>query len=203
MQLTRANTRPVTVQRSEDGTPQTISGYGAVFYRVDDPGTEFEIAPGVYERIGRTAFEGIGQLDVRSMFNHDPNQLLGRTTAGTLGLTVDNVGLRYEVTLPDTQAGRDVAASIDRGDVDGSSFWFKVPVDGYEKRTEDDKTVWELVRTEVIEVGPVVLPAYTATTSEARSKEREAVLAEVRKGRLQRDRDEADATVAVLGLGGR
>ncbi|ENF3560619.1 HK97 family phage prohead protease, partial [Escherichia coli] len=46
--------------------------------------------------------------DVRCLYEHDYTRLLGRTKSGTLVLTEDNTGLRFELTPPDTQLGKDV-----------------------------------------------------------------------------------------------
>ena len=144
-----------------------ISGYGAVFYREDEPETEFRLWDDMVERIAPTAFDEIEGRDVRSMFNHEPDLLLGRTTNGTLELSVDDIGLRYRVTPPDTQAGRDVRELVRRGDVDGSSFMFEVTGEEFEKR--DGVVYRTITRVNLYEVGPVTFPAYEATTSEARA----------------------------------
>ena len=64
--------------------------------------------------------------------SHDTSIVLGSTRAGTLKLTEDERGLLVEASLPDTQAGRDAATLIKRGDVTGFSFSFRVPVGGDE-----------------------------------------------------------------------
>ena len=104
---------PLEVRENEGGGA-TVAGYAAVYYRADNPGTEFEVFSGVRERIVSGAFDrAIRETqDVRGLFNHDPNMLLGRTESGTLRLESNKRGLRYEIDLPDTSAGRDVRASI-------------------------------------------------------------------------------------------
>lgn len=66
-----------------------------------------------------------GGSDVRALFEHDYTQLLGRTKSGTLLLSEDNTGLRFELTPPDTQLGRDVLTMVERGDITGMSFGFR------------------------------------------------------------------------------
>tara|TARA_B100000809_G_scaffold154054_1_gene151424 strand:- start:4590 stop:5210 length:621 start_codon:yes stop_codon:yes gene_type:complete len=163
------NQLPVEV-RSENGQP-VITGYAAVFYRADDPGTEFELMDDYVERIMPGAFTNAieARQDVRGLFNHDMNQVLGRTTAGTMVLSEDGLGLRYDITMPDTQLGRDVATSISRGDVTGSSFSFQVGTDGAEIRRDDGQTVRELRNLDVFDVGPVTFPAYKGTSTTLRS----------------------------------
>lgn len=63
--------------------------------------------------------------DVRCLFEHDRQQLLGRTSSGTLTLAEDSTGLRFELIPPDTQTGRDVLALVERGDISGMSFGFR------------------------------------------------------------------------------
>lgn len=162
--------RGLQVQRREN-EPTKVEGYGAVFYREGDPGTEYELWTDVYERIMPNAFgSDVGQLDVRSLFNHDSNWVLGRTRSDppTLSLSVDTVGLRYVITPPDTQAVRDqVLGPISRGDVDGSSFMFWVRRARWVTEVRDgrDIEVRQLEAVDLLEVGPVTFPAYTGTTT--------------------------------------
>jgi HK97 family phage prohead protease len=150
----------------KDKEKKKVVGYGAVFYREDEAGTEFKLRPNVKERISRSAFdEALERDDARSLFNHDPNFVLGRKSAGTLRLSVDEVGLRYEVDLPDSR--QDVAEAIARGDVTGSSFWFK-PTKESESRDNDGNIIYTIENLELREVGPVTFPAYEATVSEMR-----------------------------------
>jgi len=167
----RFTKRPVELR--EDGDGRKISGYGAVFYNADDEGTQFRLWEDAYERILPGAFDrAIAEDDVRSLFNHDVNIVLGRNTSGTLALSVDEVGLRYEITAPDTQLVRDqVVGPIERGDVSGSSFMF-VPIraNWTDEDSEDGRSVEvrEVREVELWEVGPVVFPAYDASTSSLR-----------------------------------
>jgi len=158
------------IQVREDGK-KTVVGYGAVFYREGVEGTVYRMFDDLEERIGREAVDRAikERQDVRGLVNHDKNQLLGRTTSGTLALSVDEVGLRYEIELPDTQAGRDVAVSLERGDLDGSSFAM-IP-----KRVswieEDDKVIRQVEDVDLYDVGPVTYRAYAGTSSAIRSSE--------------------------------
>ncbi|MFV9414702.1 HK97 family phage prohead protease [Klebsiella oxytoca] len=63
--------------------------------------------------------------DVRALYEHNYTQLLGRTKSGTLVLSEDDTGLRFELTLPNTQLGNDVLALVERGDLSGMSFGFR------------------------------------------------------------------------------
>ena len=150
--------------------PETISGYGAIFYD-GTPETEYQIAENIVERIDPGAFDGIEDSDVISTLNHDPNFLLGRTNAGTLRLNVDEVGLRYEIPIrPEDPDHIKVVSKLRANDLDGSSFWFLIESESKTFDEERNVTAWTIEKVNLIEVGPVVLPAYSATTSELRSK---------------------------------
>ncbi|WP_134736933.1 HK97 family phage prohead protease, partial [Escherichia coli] len=79
-----------------DNAPTHILGYGSVFNSRSEPLWGFReiIKPG--------AFDDVLNDDVRGLFNHDPNFILGRSSAGTLSLSVDERGLRYDIVAPDT-----------------------------------------------------------------------------------------------------
>jgi HK97 family phage prohead protease len=103
--------------------PTRIIGYGSVFNSRSEPLWGFReiIKPG--------AFDDVLTNDVRGLFNHDPNFILGRSAAGTLSLSVDERGLQYDILAPDTQTIRDlVIAPMVRGDISQSSFAFRWPV---------------------------------------------------------------------------
>jgi HK97 family phage prohead protease len=105
--------------------------------------------------------------DVLALVDHDPSRVLARTRSGTLRLTQDARGLGFSLDLPDTQAGRDVLALAERGDLGGMSFGFQVPPGG---------DVWtgearELVSVDLFEVSVVqAFPAYDGTTVDARAR---------------------------------
>lgn len=149
-----------------DGEPTKIIGYGAVFNSRSEPMWGFRevIAPG--------AFDDVLEDDVRGLFNHDPNYVLGRATANTLALSVDAHGLRYEITAPDTQTIKDlVIAPITRGDVNQSSFAFRIAPGG-ERWYEDDEgvVIREITKiSRLYDVGPVTYPAYRAAETSVRA----------------------------------
>jgi HK97 family phage prohead protease len=147
-----------------------ITGYASVFYREGDASTEYELWNGAKERIDRNAFNRALKEghDVRALLNHDPNYLLGRTTSDTLSLSVDKRGLKYDIRFdgsdPDHQK---VASKIKRGDLNGSSFAFRVTGESWTE--EGDQEIRTITDVELIDVGPVVFPAYGATTSGMRA----------------------------------
>jgi HK97 family phage prohead protease len=172
MEKRHATNQRVEIRR-EENQPATISGYAAVFYRADQPGTEFRLADDYVERIQPGAFDNAlkNADDARALFNHDSNQVLGRVSSGTLRLNVDEVGLRYQIDLPDTQLGRDVATIIERGDVSGSSFAFAVNDKGSEVTRDGEQMVRTITDVSLFDVGPVTYPAYQATSTAKRNTE--------------------------------
>jgi HK97 family phage prohead protease len=159
----------VAIERRADESP-SIFGYAAVFYD-GTPETEYELWTNVRERIMPGAFDrAIGEGDdVRGLFNHDANNLLGRSTAETLALRADDTGLRYDIQPPDTQIGRDVVTMIERGDLTGSSFAFIVTDEDWRK--EDKQEIREIRGVQLFDVGPVTYPAYEATTTNLRDSD--------------------------------
>lgn len=157
---------PVSVSKREDGA-QTITGYGAVFYD-GTPGSEFKLFDDMIERIMPTAFDrAVKEDDVRGLFNHNPDHLLGRTSSKTMTLSVDAKGLRYVIEPPATSLAADVVKSIERGDLSGSSFAF-IPT--RQTWREDNGVLYrEIDEVQLFDVGPVTFPAYEGSTTGLRS----------------------------------
>lgn len=153
----------VEFRASEKGVG-TLVGYAAVFNKRSQNlgGFVEQIEPGAFNK---TLADG-GSVVAR--FNHDDNFLLGTTDAETLRLDVDGTGLRYEVDLPNTQAGHDVAELAKRGDLSKSSFAFRTITDDW-GFTEDDFPLRTLREVALRDVAPVVSPAYLDTTTGLRS----------------------------------
>lgn len=154
---------PVTVRA--EGETKTLDGYAAVFNRETVIGDYFR------EVIERGAFApALKGGDVRALYNHDPNLVLGRTVSQTLRLEEDETGLRYTIDPPDTTLGRDVMTLVERGDVTGSSFGFTVKRDSWTRPTKTGelplRTIHEVDW--LRDVGPVTFPAYEETTVQAR-----------------------------------
>ena len=150
--------------RIDADKPPIIAGYAAVFGKLSEDLGGFReiIEPGAFADVLKAA------PDVRALVNHDPNQRLGRTKAGTLRLREDPEGLRVEIDPPDTEVGRDAVQGIKRGDLDGMSFSFRVKDDRWEKRDGADlRIVMQFER--LYDVGPVTFPAYRDTSVAVRS----------------------------------
>lgn len=180
---------------------KVISGYGAVFHREGDAGTEYTVGDWFTERIGRTAFDRAikEKHDAAGLFNHDPNNVLGRTSSGTMRLSVDDRGLKYEIDVPDTQAGRDVATSIARGDVRGSSFAFRVTKETWEQRKDkpDLRVIEDL---DLFDTGPVVYPAYGGTSTGIRADDSTEALAARDAWRAKLEQEQVAIRTRIISL---
>ncbi|HRP23612.1 HK97 family phage prohead protease [Thauera sp.] len=139
---------------------RVLSGYAAVF------GQETRIG-GFTERIKPGAFSKslASGRDILALMDHRADALLGRTKSGTLKLYEDDKGLAFELRLPDTQAGRDLVALAERGDVGGMSFGFIVEDEAWTGETR------ELRQVDLREISVVqAIPAYQQTEISLRNK---------------------------------
>ena len=154
-----------------------IVGYAAVYNRLslDLGGFREEIMPGAFDRILNRQRD---KADVVALFNHDSNIVLGRTSSGTLELSSDEKGLRYVVTPPASRS--DIMELIARRDVRGSSFAFTVDKGGESFRTsENGKAIRQISEVKgLYDVGPVLTPAYPASSATVAMRSYKAWLAE-------------------------
>lgn len=175
-----------------------IEGYFAVFgdiYHVWDGATE-SIAPGAFS-------ESIGG-DVRALYNHNDDLILGRTSAGTMELREDSHGLwgRIKLNRNDTDA-MNAYERIKRGDITGCSFGFNIESEETEYR-DDGSVHWTITKVNPLyEISPCVFPAYEATNVSARGKQLEDMKKrklEIRKEelrkKLEREKDGTESTDA-------
>jgi uncharacterized protein len=158
----------ITNLQTRDGTgnePVVISGYAAVFNSKTSIGDFFEevIAPGAF---ARTISEN---GDIRALFNHNWDHVLGRTKNGTLKVEEDTRGLKFEVELPNTSLARDLAESMRRGDINQCSFGFWATGEAWDYSVEP--AVRTLNEVELYEISVVSIPAYEDTEVALRSKE--------------------------------
>ena len=109
----------------------------------------------------------------KALWNHNTDLVLGSVSAGTLNLFVDGIGLRCEITLPNTTWGNDAYESIQRGDVDGMSFGFRCVEDMWSKTQYEDREIYKrtILEVELFEVSPCVFPAYPDSQINCRSFE--------------------------------
>jgi HK97 family phage prohead protease len=144
-----------------------IEGHAAVFNEwSQDLG-------GFRERVRRGAFtKTLGEADVRALFNHDANYVLGRNRAGTLELSQDDTGLYFRATPPDTTWVADLKVSVRRGDINQGSFGFEAVRDDW-KQEKNEAGDWEsereLIEVKLFDVSIVTFPAYPQTAVGIRS----------------------------------
>ena len=169
--MSKVETRTFTLDRVElrtddEGNTVGLRGHAAVFNMDSHPiaGLFIErVAPGAFKRAITE------EQDVRALVNHDPNIVLGRTKAGTLRLSEDSRGLAVDIDLPDTQAARDIAESVGRGDVDGMSFGFLVRSERWDEDGGEGLAVRTLLDVDLFDVSAVTYPAYPQTDIGMRS----------------------------------
>lgn len=149
--------------RESDSDEMMLEGYAAVYNSETDLGHFREvIRPG--------AFDDVLDNDVRALINHDPNLILGRTTNGTLELSVDERGLKYKVKLGEQQYAKDFYESVKRGDISQSSFAFTIEKQSW----NEERTVRSVDKVrQLLDVSPVTYPAYAAATVQARDQQLE------------------------------
>ena len=160
---------------NEPAEPQlTLTGYAAVFDQGADIGGMW------VEYVRKGAFDKtLQEADVRCLYNHDTNIVLGRNTAGTLRLKTDKTGLYFECDLPDTGAAESLWESINRGDVTQCSFgfrtikdrWYQEEIAGTDSAGKPIKIMRdarELLEVQLFDVSPVTYAAYDGTSVSAR-----------------------------------
>ena len=156
-------TLPGTVEFRKENDRLVARGYASVFETLSQNlgGFVERVLPGAFKKT-------LQEQDIVALANHDPNLLLGRMSAGTLRLSEDDKGLSYEIDLPDTTVGRDWATLLERRDVVGSSFGFRVIADEWGE-SADGYPLRSLKEVALRDVGPVTFPAYTSSEAALRS----------------------------------
>jgi len=156
--------------REDDNGQLVISGYFSVFNSI------YEIGPGMSESVAPGTFLSSLSGDVRALTNHDSTLVLGRTTAGTLKLREDDVGLWGDVIInPKDSDAVNTYERVKRGDVSQCSFGFRITKEDTEVK-DDGSVHWTIREVELYEVSVCTFPAYEATNVQARSEQ----LAEIR-----------------------
>jgi HK97 family phage prohead protease len=151
------------------GDEMAIGGYAALFNNVSHNlgGFKEQIAPSAFSR-SLAAGD-----DVKALFNHDANCILGRTKSGTLALSQDERGLKWRAVLdPSNSQHRDIYSSVKRGDISDCSFAFTVPDGGDDWKEESGNEDFFAMRTlkdvNLLDVSAVTYPAYPGTSVGAR-----------------------------------
>lgn len=165
--------------QKQDGKPRIIAGYAAVF---NSPSADLG---GFIEIIHDGAFSKTLQesKDIKALWNHNPDIVLGSTKAGTLILSEDNTGLRYEI-IP-SESYMNYVETIERGDVTGSSFGFYVVKD--ELELVGEQIIRHIYEVQLIEISPTAFPAYPATSSSVSKRMLELKQPEIKAEKKQEE----------------
>lgn len=152
--------------RSDEEEQMSVTGYALKF------DTWSNDLGGFRETVSAKALEDTPLEDVRALFNHDPQKVLGRTSNESLKLEVDKVGLRFELELPNTTYARDLYENLKLGNIDKCSYGFRVGANGDEVRFNKDKNLYERTVnaiSKLAEISVVSFPAYEDTIVSVRS----------------------------------
>ena len=184
--------------RAKDGKERpVIRGHAAVFNQLSEDlgGFREQIAPGAFA-------DAIKLDDVRALWNHNADYVLGRNLSGTLTLAEDARGLAIEIDPPDTQWARDLLISMERGDVNQMSFGFSLRPNGQDWAKDDaGQVIRTLKRVRLFDVSPVTYPAYPQTdvavrelrswegqgSTSAQAEQHAAALRHIQRLRMQLD----------------
>lgn len=164
-------------QRDNQDGEKVLTGYAVKWDSPTNIGGQFQ------EEFTRGAFsKALGGSDIRALVDHDMSKVLGRNRSGTLRLQEDDIGLRVDISPPDTQVANDLLKLVERGDVSGMSFGFQAREQRWDHKTSPSKRT--VTDAELFEVSVVTFPAYPDTTIALRSLEND-------KAKLLRERLEA------------
>ena len=165
--LRQVRSVPTQFETREDENGQlVISGYFSVF------NSNYDIGMGMSESVAPGAFLSSLSGDVRALTNHDTTLVLGRTTAGTLKLREDDIGLWGDVIInPKDSDAVNTYERVKRGDVSQCSFGFRIIKEDTEVK-DDGSVHWTIRDVELYEVSVCTFPAYESTNVQARSAQR-------------------------------
>lgn len=191
---------------AQEDSPRIISGYAAVFNQVAEIGYWYRYK----EQIAPDAFEGCNYDKCVACFNHNTDNILARYSSGTLKLSVDSVGLRFEFEVPNTTVGNDMYELVKRGDISQCSFAFVVSEDTWKYDEQDDENDLRTINkiSELWDVSLVTYPAYEGTSVDARSadedafkKMKEQYISERDNARIMAESESRARLCQVLNLG--
>jgi HK97 family phage prohead protease len=140
----------------DDQINATVSGYVVKFNERSEL-----IFGEFYEKVASGAFSrSLKENIIKALWNHDTSLVLGSTKSQTLRLREDNIGLYFEIDLPNNDIGENSLESIQRGDVDGVSFGFTVRADSWAFIEAEDVYERTLLDIDLVEISPTPFPAY-------------------------------------------
>ena len=179
----------IVIERNYDDS-RHVEGYAIVF-------DSLSVDLGFYETIERGAItqELLDNSDVFALLNHDDDKVLARSNkgVGSLKLTLDERGLKYEFDAADTQLGNDLLEYLKRGEISTSSFAFALNYNDPDAETWERKngknyrTIHKIAY--LHDVSPVWCAAYSATSVSQRSLDKCKELEESEKNRILADLD--------------
>ena len=143
--------------RSHDDEENYIEGYALKF------GTESEDLGGFIETIERDALKDTDFSDVRALFNHNADHIIARSSADTLKLEVDDIGLKFKARIPNTTYGRDLLENLRNGNVNQCSFGFRLAEKGDNFKFDEARKIYKRTLKnikEILDVSVVTYPAY-------------------------------------------
>lgn len=153
------------VRAADEGSGRSITGHPLLYnvWSEDLGGFRERVRPGA-------ATKTLRESDIRALFNHDPNFVIGRNKAGTLDLTEQSKGVFMRATPPETSWAADLITSMERKDIDQMSFGFRAIRDEWkEPKTEDGLWDRDLLEIQMFDVSVVTFPAYTQTDAQVRT----------------------------------
>jgi uncharacterized protein len=164
----------------DETTPEEriVEGYFALYE------SETELWEGSYEIISRGAFDSTLNKDVRALWNHNTQYVLGRSKNGSLSLKADEKGLFGTIKLPNTQYANDLYELVSRGDIDQASFGFNI-IDEELEELASGGYRWRIKDIDLHEISVVTFPAYENTTVQAREKQ----VKEIETRKMQEKKD--------------
>ena len=166
----------------DEQTPdeRVIEGYFALYE------SETELWAGSYEIISKGAFENtIQKNDIRALWNHNTQYVLGRNKNGSLQLKADDKGLFASIKLPNTQYAEDLYSLVQRGDIDQASFGFNILDEELEELANGGYR-WRIKDIDLHEISVVTFPAYENTSVQAREQQ----VKEIESRKLQQKKSE-------------
>jgi Escherichia/Staphylococcus phage prohead protease len=160
------NIKVMELRAEEQNEKRVLTGLAAVFGQVANIGGWFE------EKIRAGAFtKTLTEFDQVALWNHDDSKPLGRRSTGTLTLTETKRGLEFTLGLGGQSWATDAWESVQRGDVGGMSFGFRVTKHEWtEAKTEGGLDLREIIEAQLYEVSLVTFPAYEGASVEASAR---------------------------------
>ena len=167
--MTKHERRMIEI-RAVEGERMIVEGYAITF---EQPATHSFGSRRFTETIKRGALDKTDMKDVPMRYNHDDGfMIMARTRNKSLQLIKDDVGLKVQADLLDTQSNRDLYKAIQEGLIDRMSFAFSI-ADGGDNWTfregETLRDVNDIAR--LYDVSVVDTPFYDSTSIYARSLE--------------------------------